>query len=47
MKLAETTRVTASEDVYDANGIKLLAKGADITSALKERLVRHKLRKPL
>lgn len=47
MKLAETTKVTASEDVYDANGTKLLAKGAGITPALKERLVRHKLRKPL
>lgn len=47
MKLAQTTKVTASEDVYDAHGTKLWAKGAEITPALKERLVRHKLRKPL
>lgn len=47
MKLAESTEVTASEDIYDARGTKLLAKGAGITPALKERLLRHKLRKPL
>lgn len=47
MKLAQTTKVTTSEDVYDAHGTKLWAKGAEITPALKERLIRHKLRKPL
>lgn len=47
MKLAQTTKVTASEDVYNAHGTKLWAKGAEITPAMKERLVRHKLRKPL
>jgi len=47
MKLAESTEVTASEDIYDARGTKLLAKGAGITPALTERLLRHKLRKPL
>lgn len=47
VKLAQSTKVTTSEDVYDAHGTKLLAKGADITPAMKERLVRHKLRKPL
>ena len=47
MKLAETTKVTASEAIYDAHGTKLWAEGAEITPALKERLVRHKLRKPL
>lgn len=47
MKLAETTKVTASEDVYNAQGTKLWAKGAEITPAMKEKLVRHKLRKPL
>ncbi len=47
MMLAESTHVSASEDIYDAHGTKLLAKGAIIASAMKERLVRHKLRKPL
>ncbi|MDD5330004.1 MAG: HD domain-containing protein [Sulfuricella sp.] len=47
MKLAESTQVSASEDIYDAHGTKLLAKGAAIAPAMKERLVRHKLRKPL
>lgn len=47
MKLAETSSVSASEDIYDMHGTKLLAKGAQIAPAMKERLVRHKLRKPL
>jgi len=47
MKLAQAARVTTSEDVYDAHGTKLVAKGADITPAMKEKLVHHKLRKPL
>lgn len=47
MKLAETTKVTASEAIYDAHGTKLWAEGAEITPALKDRLLRHKLRKPL
>ena len=47
MKLTTSTEVTALEDIYDAHGTKLLAKGAGITPTLKERLLRHKLRKPL
>lgn len=47
MKLAETTKVTASEAIYDTQGTKLWAAGAEITPALKDRLLRHKLRKPL
>lgn len=47
MMLAETTAVSAAEDIYDAHGTKLLAKGAIIATAMKDRLVRHKLRKPL
>jgi HD-GYP domain-containing protein (c-di-GMP phosphodiesterase class II) len=47
MKLAETTEVIASEAIYDTHGTKLWAQGARITPALKERLIRHKLRKPL
>lgn len=47
MKLAETNSVTASEDVFDAKGNKLLAKGAAINPTMKERLIQHKLHKPL
>jgi HD-GYP domain-containing protein (c-di-GMP phosphodiesterase class II) len=39
--------VSASEDIFDANGMKLLAKGAKIASGVQEKLIRHKLRKPL
>lgn len=47
MKLAETTKVIASEAIFDTHGTKLWAAGARITPELKERLMRHKLRKPL
>ncbi|MEQ1743297.1 MAG: HD domain-containing phosphohydrolase [Candidatus Nitrotoga sp.] len=39
--------VSASEDIFDANGMKLLAKGAKIASGVQEKLIRHKLKKPL
>lgn len=45
--LGERYEVCASEDIYDANGMKLLAKGATLTPAMQERLIRHKLHKPL
>lgn len=44
---AETHRVEASEDILARNGMKLLAKGARIDANVKERLLAHKLRKPL
>ena len=47
MKLTASTDVIALEDIYDARGTKLLAKGAGITPGLKDRLLRHKLRQPL
>lgn len=47
MRLTESRNVTTSEDIFDANGIKLLAKGADINIGIRERLLYHKLRKPL
>lgn len=47
MALAETHKVVASEDVYDARGVKLIAKGAKIDGGMQERLVRFKLRQPL
>lgn len=47
MRLAETTQVVAAETVFDIHGTKLLAKGAPINLAMKEKLLQHKLRKPL
>lgn len=47
MRLTESRNVTTSEDIFDANGIKLLAKGADINLGIRERLLYHKLHKPL
>ncbi|MEJ7805675.1 MAG: HD domain-containing phosphohydrolase [Telluria sp.] len=45
--LSETMRVEASEDIFDARGNKLLAKGAQVSRVLQERLIAHKLKKPL
>lgn len=45
--LSENMRVEASEDIFDARGNKLLAKGAQVSRALQERLIAHKLKKPL
>jgi HD-GYP domain-containing protein (c-di-GMP phosphodiesterase class II) len=45
--LSEEMRVEASEDIFDARGNKLLAKGAQVSRALQERLIVHKLKKPL
>ena len=39
--------VAASEDICAGNGIKLVAKGARIDEGLRERLLDHKLDKPL
>ncbi|WP_255991026.1 HD-GYP domain-containing protein [Chitinolyticbacter albus] len=39
--------IEASEDIYSENGIKLLSKGARISGASQERLILHKLKKPL
>lgn len=39
--------VEVTEDIVSGNGIKLLAKGARIDPAVRERLLDHKLRKPL
>jgi hypothetical protein len=44
---AATHDVEASEDILAGNGIKLLAKGARIDPAVRDRLLEHKLRKPL
>lgn len=45
--LGEHYQVYASEDIYDAKGMKLLAKGATLAPGMQERLIRHKLHKPL
>ena len=47
LALSEQVDVTATEDIYDANGTKLLAKGARVTPKLQERLIVHRLRKPI
>jgi HD-GYP domain-containing protein (c-di-GMP phosphodiesterase class II) len=44
---SQTHEVAATEDIVAGNGIKLLAKGARIDAATRDRLLQHKLRKPL
>lgn len=41
-----TRAIEASEDIYNAQGIKLLAKGARIAPELRERVLQHRLNKP-
>jgi len=45
--LGERYDVCASEDIYDVQGMKLIAKGAKLAPGMQERLIRRKLRKPL
>ena len=42
-----TRPVEASEDILSHSGIKLLAKGAQINAKVRDRLLMHKLQKPL
>lgn len=44
---SQTHEVAASEDIVTGNGIKLLAKGARIDAGARDRLLQHKLHKPL
>ena len=44
---SETKPVEASQDILSHNGIKLLAKGAQINDKVRDRLLMHKLQKPL
>ena len=46
MELAEERDVEAIEDIFDARGMKLIAKGAKISRSLQEKLIVHKLSKP-
>ena len=45
--LAEEMPIVATEDIYDSRGNKLLAKGAQVTRRLQEKLIVHKLTKPI
>jgi HD-GYP domain-containing protein (c-di-GMP phosphodiesterase class II) len=45
--MAEHSRIEASDDIYAANGMKLLAKGTPISREVQDRLIKHKLKKPL
>jgi HD-GYP domain-containing protein (c-di-GMP phosphodiesterase class II) len=46
-ELGDMRMITASQDIYSRNGIKLVASGVHITSTLYDRLVNHVLLKPL
>lgn len=45
--LSQAKEVEASEDIYAANGMKLIAKGARLSNEMQERLILHRLKKPL
>ncbi len=47
MRAADKHEVVASEDIHNAAGIKLVAKGQRIDEQMRERLIRFKLRQPL
>lgn len=47
IRLSGSTMVAAEENVYSADGIRLIAKGSGITPAVKEMLLNRKLSKPL
>lgn len=44
---AEQQEIELTEDVVSGNGVKLLARGAKVDASTRERLLRHKLLKPL
>lgn len=46
MRLAEERDIKATEDIFDARGMKLVAKGARISRTLQERLMARRLSKP-
>lgn len=43
----EKTPIKASEDIYSANGMKLLSKGSRIDNRVRDNLTKHRLAKPL
>jgi len=44
---ARSHELAASEDIVSGNGVKLIAKGTRIDAAVRDRLLEHKLRRPL
>jgi len=47
MLVAEGRLIEASEDIFSTNGMKLVAKGHQINTRIRDRLLEHKLTKPL
>ncbi|MFT3733687.1 MAG: HD domain-containing phosphohydrolase [Rhodocyclaceae bacterium] len=47
VNLADKQEVVLSEDVYSEKGVKLLAKGAKVSSTTYEKVVSHRLSKPI
>lgn len=47
LDLSAVHTIEAAEDIFNEKGIKLLAKGARISHHVEDRLVQHKLQKPL
>jgi HD-GYP domain-containing protein (c-di-GMP phosphodiesterase class II) len=47
MDLSDSMPVEASEDIFDSRGMKLVAKGTRISRSLQEKLILHRLSKPL
>lgn len=47
ISLAEEMPIVATEDIYDIRGNKLLAKGSTVNRRLQEKLIVHKLTKPI
>lgn len=45
--LANKSEIVASEDIFSSNGMKLVSKGSQLSSSFHDRLVAHKLLKPL
>jgi hypothetical protein len=45
--VSATHAVEVTEDIYAGNGMKLLARGAHVDAQMRERLLAHKLHKPL
>ena len=44
---AEQREIEATEDIVSGSGVKLLARGSKISASQRERLLQHKLQKPL
>lgn len=47
MALADSKEVLAAEDIYTDKGVKLLSRGSQLDRAMQERLLSHKLKRPL